>query len=348
MRVKLLPWGYTASAISGSLGATAFSVTAVLAFHGGLASILLGTLVGNGLAAILGLAVIHADLFGRFSRPELRRMLAYGLPLIPASLALWGVNLLDRSLLYKLGPKPDTGQYAVANRFGSLLMFLVTAFALAFGPFQLALWREDADLEKHVRSRALTYLTIGLVGTAVLLSLFAREIVRLISPSYTSAYEAVGMLTMSVALFGISNLVLFGIGITRRMGYVAIYTVVALTLNVVLNLVLIPRWGMLGSAFATLIAYGALAAFYYHRSQILYPTPYALGKTVRTVVLGGLAMAVGLVRFEPLGLSLVVKGATALAFAASLWLFGVLDHDDLGGARAALGRVRSRGRGVSA
>jgi len=251
-------------------------------------------------------------------------------------------------LLTKLGASTETGQYAVANRFGSLLMFAVTAFALAFGPFQLSLWRDDAELEKQVRTRMLTYLTVGLVGAGVLLSLFAREIASVVSPKETHAYEAVGMLTMSVALYGISSLVLFGIGITRRTGYVAIYTVVALTLNVGLNVLLIPPWGMLGSAFATLVAYGALAAFYYHRSQILYPTPYELRKTVTTIVLGGLAMAVGLVRFDSLAVSLIVKVAAALAFAAALWLLGVLDHDDIGGVRTALVRARARGKAVSA
>jgi O-antigen/teichoic acid export membrane protein len=348
MRLKLLPWPYTASAIIGTLGSTAFSVTAVLAFHGGLVSIFLGVVVGNAIAALLGFVVVHRDLIGRFSPSELRRMVAYALPLVPAGVAMWGVNLLDRVLLTKLGASAETGQYAVANRFGSLLMFAVTAFALAFGPFQLSLWRDDAELEKQVRTRMLTYLTVGLVGAAVLLSLFAREIASVISPKETHAYEAVGMLTMSVALFGISSLVLFGIGITRRTGYVAIYTVVALALNVGLNVLLIPPWGMLGSAFATLVAYGALAAFYYHRSQILYPTPYELRKTLTTIVLGGLAMAVGVVRFDSLAVSLAVKAVTALAFAAALWLLGVLDHDDIGGVRTALVRARGRGKAVSA
>jgi O-antigen/teichoic acid export membrane protein len=348
MRMKLMPWGYTASAVAGTLGATAFSVTAVLAFNGGLASVLLGTLIGSAIAAALGIVVIFRDLIGRFSHPELRRMVAYGLPLVPASIALWGVSLLDRSLLTKLGASADTGQYAVANRFGSLLVFGITAFALAFGPFQLSLWREDQDLEKQVRSRVLTYLTVALVSAGVVLSLFAREIVRVVSPAYTTAYEAVGFLCMGAALYGVSNLVLFGIGITRRMHYVAIYTLIALALNVGLNLLLIPVWGMIGSAFATMVAYGALAAFYYRRSQILYPTPYELGKTLTTLGLGAAAMAVGLIRLEPLGVALAVKGATAVAFGASLLLLGVLDQDDLGGVRAAIARLRSRRAAVSA
>jgi O-antigen/teichoic acid export membrane protein len=353
MRLKLMPGAYTASAIITALGSTAFAVTAVLAFDGGIASVLLGLLVGNALAAMFGLAVVYGDLLGRFSLPELRRMLAYALPLIPAAIALWGVNLVDRLLLTRLGGSAAqataaTGQYAVANRYASLLMFVVTAFALAFGPFQLSLWQEDPDLEKQVRTRMLTYLAVILVGAGVLLSLFAREITSVIAPKENTAYQAVGMLCMAVALFGISNLVLFGIGITRRTGYIAIYTIIALALNIALNVLLIPPWGMLGSAFATLVAYGALAVSYYRRSQILYPSPYEPRKTVTTVALGAAAMAVGVIPFESLAVSLAVKTLTALAFASSLWLFGVLDHDDLGGVRAALVRVRSRGRAVSA
>jgi O-antigen/teichoic acid export membrane protein len=322
--------------------------------------LLYGTLVGNALTAVVAFAAIRNELIGRFSFPELRRMFLYGIPLIPTSIALWGVSLIDRSLLIKLGGAPlkghaamlkaeaATGQYAVANRYGALMLFAITAFTLAYGPFQLSLWQEDAELEKAVRARMLTYLSVALVGVAMLLALFAREITTIIAPRYTQAYEAVGLLTMSGAVFGVSNLVLFGIGITRRTGYIALYTGVALVFNVVLNVLLIPPWGMMGSAFATLVAYAVLAGFYYHRSQILYPTPYELGKTVKAVALGGLAMVVGVIRFDALGVSLAVKAATAVAFAASLWLFGVLDHDDLGGLRAVLSRVRSRGRAASA
>ena len=358
VRLKLRAWWYTASVISGAVGGTAFAVVKVLAFHGGISSLIYGTLVGNVLTAVVAFAAIRNELFGRFSLPELRRMFLYGIPLIPTAIALWGVSLIDRSLLIKLGGAPlkgaaamhkaqaATGQYAIANRYGSLMFFCITAFVLAYGPFQLALWQEDAELEKAVRSRMLTYLTVALVGVALLLSLFAREITTIIAPRYTQAYEAVGVLTMSSAVFGVSNLVLFGIGITRRTGYIALYTAVALVINIGLNLLLIPSWGMMGSAFATLVAYVVLAAFYYHRSQILYPTQYELRKAVTAVVLGGLAMVVGVIRFDSLVVSLALKAVTLLVFAGSLWLFRVLDHDDLGGLRTALSSLRARVRGA--
>jgi O-antigen/teichoic acid export membrane protein len=346
VRLKLKPWAYTISMAGGAIIGTGFALIYVLGFHGGIAGLLWGMLVGNAFSCLVSFSVLQGSLIGPFSTPELWRMLKFGLPLIPTSIALWGVSLVDRSLLTKLGSGSEhaklaaTGEYALANRFSSLMMFVVTAFLLAYGPFQLTNWQEDPELEKRVRARMLPYFTILLTGLAVVLSLFAREVAQAVSPNYPTAYEAVGLLSMSVAAFGVSNIALAGIVLTRRTGYIAIYTGAALALNVVLNVILIPPWGMMGSAFATLAAYVLLAALYYWRGQILYPTPYVLRKTLVVLVSGELATLVGLVRFADLGVAVGVKLATLLAFIASLWIFGAVDHDDVTGMRLVLGATR--------
>jgi O-antigen/teichoic acid export membrane protein len=354
VRLKIRPWVYTISMTGGAVIGTAFALIDVLAFHGGISSLLWGMLVGNLFSALVSFSVLRGAVIGRFSFPELRRMFAYGLPLIPTSIALWGVSLVDRSLLSKVGHGDAqvklavTGEYALANRFSSVLMFCVTAFALAYGPFQLSLWQEDPELEKRVRGRMLPHVAVGLVGIAVVLSLFAREVAQFVSPRYPTAYEAVGLLSMSVAVFGVSNLALAGISITRRTGYIALYTGASLIVNVVLNLVLIPVWGMMGSAFATLAAYVLLGGLYYWRSQILYPTPYVLRRTLIVLATGELATLVGLIRFEELAVAIAVKLATLLAFIASLWLLGALDNDDLAGLKLVLGGALRRRPGPDA
>ena len=349
VRLKVRPWAYTISMTGGALVGTAFALVDVLAFNGGISSLLWGMLVGNTFSALVSSVVLRGAVIGSFSVPELRRMFAYGLPLVPTSISLWGVSLLDRSLLTKLAAGNSqarlaaTGEYALANRFSAILMFLVTAFSLAYGPFQLSLWQEDPELEKRVRARMLTYVALGLTTVAVTLSLFAREIAQVVSPNYTTAYEAVGMLTMSVAVFGVSNLALAGISLTRRTGYIAIYTGLSLILNAGLNFLLIPPWGMLGSAFATIAAYVLLAGLYYWRSQILYHTPYSLRRTIIVLVAGMAATLVGLIRFEHLGVAVAVKIATLALFAVAMLVFRVIDRDDLDGLRIlvthALGRA---------
>jgi O-antigen/teichoic acid export membrane protein len=353
VRLKVRPWAYTISMSGGAIVGTGFALVDVLAFNGGISSLLWGMLVGNSFSVLVSGLALRGALIGRYSPPELRRMFAYGLPLVPTSIALWGVSVLDRSLLYKLAPgnylarASATGEYALANRFASIAMFCVTAFLLAYGPFQLSLWQEDPELEKRVRARMLTYVAVALTAVAVVLSLFARELAEVASPGYRTAYQAVGMLTMSVAVFGVSNVALAGISLTRRTGYIAVYTGASLALNAGLNVLLIPYWGMQGSAFATLAAYLLLAGLYYWRSQILYPTPYVLRRTVIVLVVGQAVALVGLIRFHQLGVAFAVKIAAFALFVAVLVVFRVIDEADLAGLRMlvthALGRRRGGG-----
>ena len=341
MRLKFRPWTYTVSALLASVGGALIAIVLVVGFDLGVKGVVLGSLIGVGLAAAYGLAATHATLLGRFSPHELRKMVSYGLPLVPAAVALWGLTFVDRVMLAKLGSLADTGEYAVATRFGFVLTLAVTAFATAFGPFQLALWKEDAELEKRVRDHTLTYLTVALASLGVVLSVFAQDIVSVIAPSFDRAYQVVGLLVMSIVLWGIANLVLFGIGLMRRTGYVAAFTTLAAAVNIGLNFALIPPFGIVGASIANLIAYLVLVLTYYRTSQRLYPTPYTLSKPLKVLAVGAVAMGVGAL---PLGTSLAAFGArivTVFLFAASLWLLRVIDEPELAELRALAGRART-------
>jgi O-antigen/teichoic acid export membrane protein len=320
------------------------AIVTIVVFDIGVEGVVLGTLVGTGLSALYGLAVTRRDLLGRFSASELGTMVAYGLPLVPAAVALWGLTFIDRLILAKLGSLADTGEYAVATRFSFVLMLVVTAFATAFGPFQLALWKEDAEFEKRVRDHTLTYLTVVLVGIGVVLAVFAREIVSAIAPSFIDAYQVVGLLVMSIVFWGIANLVLFGIGLMRRTGYVAAYTLLAAASNIALNFLLIPPFGIVGAGIANLLAYGVLVVAYYRTSQRLYPTPFSLGKPIKVVISGSVAMAVGAIPLGASPLALGAKVGAVALFVASLWVLRIVDEPERAELRSLMRRARSLGR----
>jgi O-antigen/teichoic acid export membrane protein len=340
MRLRFKPWRYARCALLAALGGAITAVVAVAFLDAGVEGVVLGTLIGAALAAFYGGWVSRRDLIGRFSSQQLGRMLAYGLPLVPAAIALWGLSFVDRILLAKLGSLADTGQYAIANRFAFVPMLAVTAFTTAFGPFQLALWRDNPKLEKQVRDRVLTYLTVALVTIGVVLAVFAREIVSIVAPAFIEAYQVVGLLVLSIAFWGIANLVLFGIGLMRRTGYVAMFTMLAASSNIALNFALIPLWGMIGAGCANLCAYLLLAIVYYRKSQQLYPTDYSLDRPAKVLLLGALAMGVGAVPLDPSVLVSVLKVATVAAFAASLWALGVIDEAELEELRTFARRIK--------
>jgi len=333
MRLRFRAWSYVVASTLAAVVSTVVSVTGVVALDWGISAIFVGVIAGSTLAAVYGIAVVHRDVGRRFSTKELRAMLFYGVPLVPAALSLWGLALLDRVMLGKLADLTEVGEYAVANRVSSLLMLAVTAFALAFGPFIFSIYSEDREKEKIVRAKALTYLTIVLLAGGVALTLFAREAIDVVAPRFDRAYEAVGPLTLGVVAFGISSVVLAGISFARRTVYVAGIAAAAVLVNAVLNLILIPPFGMIGAAVAATAGYTTLAVVQYFVAQRLYPTPYELGKIVRGTAIAVALGSIGLLTLEPLALAFAVKALAFLAFLPALRIAGVVEAADVGKVR---------------
>ena len=156
------------------------------------------------------------------------------------------------------------------------------------------------------------------------LTLFAKEILDLVAPSFHDAYLAVGPLALGTALYGVSTVLTTGLAIVRKTVHLAALAVSAATLNVVLNFVLIPPFGIVGAGLATAAGYGALALSYYWLAQRLYPTPYEPRKVVTLLAAGSLLGLLGVVPFEPLGVSVAVKLAALATFVGVSWLTGAM------------------------
>lgn len=320
MRVRFQAFSYLAMSALAATVTTAFGVAGVLALDWRVDGVFVAALAGNAVAAAYGVFAVRPWLSGRFSSPELRTMLAYGLPLIPSALSGWALALVDRIILSRLGSLSQVGQYAVANRLALLLMIGMTAFLFALSPFLLSTYSEDPEQEKAARGRTLTYLTFILAFVGLALTLFAKEIIEVVAPKFDDAYLTVGPLALGTALYGISTLLTTGLAIVRKTVQLAALAVGAALLNVALNFALIPPFGIVGAGLATAGGYGALALSYYWLTQRLYPTPYEPRKVVAMLAAASLLGLTGLVPFGLLGVAVAVKLAALAAFVVASWL----------------------------
>jgi O-antigen/teichoic acid export membrane protein len=329
MRLKFRAWHYMISAIVAAGVGAAVSLAEVLLLHSGVVGLFVGTLAGNAAAAIYGSVVARGSFGPGVSREELRSMLAYGLPLLLPGLATWGLAFVDRFLLVGLSSLQQVGEYAIANRLAGVVLFLIVAFGTAYSPFTLTVYSEDPEAERRLRARALNLLTVGLLAVSGALALFARELILVIAPDFHTAYQSVGLLAIGATEFGLTTIVMFGISITRATKWAAIYSGVSAVVNVVLNVVLIPFSGQVGSAIATAASFGLLAYLYYRKSQQLYPTPYEPHRVIRAHVVSAPLFALGLVVIHPLVLSIAVKACAFALFAIALRLTHSFDPQEL-------------------
>jgi O-antigen/teichoic acid export membrane protein len=278
----------------------------------------LGVIVGNFSGTLVLFVVLLAyrreQLGLQFDRELLRAVNRFGLPLVPTGLALWVTNFGDRFMLIKLAPAASSltqvGQYSLAVRIGSVMVLLFTAFQTAWPAFAYSIVHEDDA--KRAYSYVLTYLMLLACWASIGLSLLAPWIVRLLAPNnrgFWPAATAVPALAYSSVFFAGFIVVTIGVGRTRQTQFNWIAATAAAVLNVGLNFWLIPAYGMLGAAYATLAAYALLMLVRTWNAQDVYPVEYQWRRVALVLLVAGVLTAVG--KLLPSSLALAI-GLTAV------------------------------------
>jgi len=282
----------------------------------------LGIITGNFSGTLVLFAVLLAyrreQLGLQFDRALLRAVNRFGLPLVPSALAMWVTNFGDRFMLAKLlhGAYADTqvGQYSIAVRIGSVMVLLFTAFQTAWPAFAYSI--EDEEAAKRAYAYVLTYLMLFASWAGVGLSLLAPWIVHVLAPTnagFWPAAKAVPALAFSSVFFAGFIVVTIGVGRSRQTQFNWIAATAAAVLNVGLNFWLIPAYGMLGAAYATLAAYALLLVVRAWNAQHVYPVPYQWRRVAVLLLAAGALTLAGELAPRSLGLALALSLAYPLA-----------------------------------
>jgi O-antigen/teichoic acid export membrane protein len=277
----------------------------------------LGVIVGN----FTGTLLVYLALLGyrreqlglQLDRPLLREMNRFGMPLVPSALLLWVTNFSDRFFLVKLADTTEVGLYSVGVRIASAMVLVLTAFRMAWPAFAFSI--RDDDEARRTYAWVLTYLVALATWVATALALLSPWIVGwLAAPGFESASRVVGPLAFAAVALGGYIVISIGIGRARRTQFNWVITGLAAIVNVALNLALIPPYGMMGAAAATVAAYTVMFVGMAWWSQRVYPVPYQWRRVV-TAAAAGVALAVA---GKLVGGGLPVAVALALAYPLAL------------------------------
>jgi len=132
----------------------------------------------------------------------------------------------------------------------------------------------ESDARNTYATVLLYYLWVTCALSAAL-SVFGPEILSLLATRrYLGASPVVGLLALSYVMIGLTYIAATGPSIVKVTRPTGVAMVAAAVLNVVLNFALVPFFGKVGSAAATLIAQTVTPIYLFYRSQQLYPIPY--------------------------------------------------------------------------
>ena len=243
----------------------------------GIEAIFLANLIGS--ASKLVLLAPEFLRMGRLSGLRLvRPMVSYGLPMVVIGFAGMINEMLDRAVLKYLLPWDletnlrQLGIYGACYKLSILMTLFVQAFRYAGEPFFFSYaHREDA---KATYARVMRYFVIGCSGIYLIVVLFLHRFQYFIGAEYREGLEVVPILLMANLLLGIYINLSIWYKLTDRTGMGAWVSMLGALVTLVLNAVWVPRFGYLGSAWATLACYGFMVMVSGALGRHYYPIPY--------------------------------------------------------------------------
>lgn len=320
LRAKEEPTRYALVTISQVVMSLTLNIVFVVVLRKGVLGILESNLIT---AAVLYLAltwtVMRKAGFG-FSLDELKRMLAFGLPLVPAGAAIWVLTLSDRYFLQFFSTSSELGLYSLGYKFGMVISaLLVGPFQTAWGPFQFSISKQENA--RQIYSRVLTYFLLVAMFAALALSVLSKEVIAIMAtPQFRGAYKVIPLIALSYVLWGGYYVLAVGFSLEAKTRPLALFTVGAAVLNLILNYLLIPHYGMMGAAGATLACYILLPVFSYLVSQRYYKINYEWGRVLKIFLAAGVIFAGSFfIHYDSVIVTGVLKLLTLLAYPILLY-----------------------------
>jgi len=297
---------------------------------------LIGLLVGTVLAWLLfGLVAWRGVRPSWPTPPVLREYSAYGLPLVITVALGWVIASSDRLLIARLLNEAATGVYAagydLAQQSLGLVLAVVNTAAYPLVIRQLEQNGEKAASAQLGRNGELI-VTLALAGASGLIALAPVIVETVIGKAFRAdAIAVVPWIAVAAAVAGIKAFHLDTAFQLARQSRWQVYTgIVAAITNVALNLLLIPRYGILGAAWATLAAFALAALVSGWLGRRVFPMPAFLPLLGRGLVVAALAylgawlvMQTALGTLATLMLGIAAGGALALAGALLLDVAGI-------------------------
>lgn len=222
-----------------------------------------GLLLGNfGASTIVVLAlwwVLRTRVSLRVRIGDLRAMLQFGLPTVPADASVYALQVADRFYLLRGVSSGAAGEYAIAVQLATVVFVFVRGFQYAWPPLAYSI---DSDAEaSRLYSLVTTYFVLATGVVVVGVALLGRWLVRLLAaPEYYGAYRALPWLALGWTLYGLYQVMIAITGRARVTQRNLPAAAAGLVVNVVLLVVLVPSSGLgLGLAGAGLALCGAYA-----------------------------------------------------------------------------------------
>ncbi len=240
--------------------------------------------ISNLLASLITLILLLPEIFRislRFDKKLLIRMLSYGFPILIVGLAGMVNQNIDKVLIPFLVPENSDpmfqlGVYGANYKLAVLMNMFIQAFRYAFEPFFFS--RSGSQDDPNVYATVMKYFVIFGLFIFLGMVLFIDVIKFIIDTEYREGLKVVPVILMANLFFGIYFTLSLWYKLKDMTRYGAYIALIGAAITLVLNFLLIPVMGYMGSAIAVLACFFVMMVISYFLGQKYYPVPYPIKK----------------------------------------------------------------------
>lgn len=294
-----------------------------------------GVFIANFSASLLTFIFLFPDLLKVYSlsinKNLLNDLLKFGLPFVPAGIAAIITQVIDRPIMLALTDASTVGIYQANYKLGIFMMLYVSMFQYAWQPFYLK--KSTQENAKELFAKVFTFFTLFGSLIFLVLSIFIDDIIKikifgfyLIGKDFWSGLHIVPVVLMGYLFNGFYFNFVAGLQIEKKTKYMPLVSSLGAVVNIVANFLLIPLMGMLGAAYATLLAYFSMAVYQYFLSQKFYKIDYEWDKVLKLgiilfFVFGGYLIFKNILS----DYLLILKSTTLIAYILLLKIFRLIE-----------------------
>ena len=329
------------------LASVGLNLLLVVVFQQGIWGILYSTVAVQSTIAVLLTLVILLNSRAWPSWRHFRRLVSFGVPLVPATVTLQLSNYLNPLMIrWWVAGDPvfvlaQVGLFAAGQKIGVVVnRFVTVPFNAFWRPRRMELVMQNTPEVKAILARICTYAILVSAQIALLLSVSVESLLQLVVDArYWDAHRVVPLIACVYVVLGLEHHFSVGIYYTRKTWWATWIGVVSLLTIIALNWFFLPQFGYMAAAFSTLVGISLRSGLLLTVSQRLYPIPFELRRLALVAMTAVLLFHVSqLIELQSLELTLLCRMACGLAFVPALAAMRFFSHDE----REAVGNLVSR------
>lgn len=274
-------------------------------------------------ASVINFLLLLPDLkFVKFKMDSslLKEILSYSWPILIVSVC-GQINLnLDKMLMPNLIPEAmdpmyQTGIYGANYKLAVIMTLFIQAFRYAFEPFFFAQAKQENS--KQVYADVLKYFTLFCLLIFLGVMFYIDIVKLLIKSNYHEGLSIVPYVLLGNLFFGVFFSLSLWYKLSDKTKYGAIMAIIGSVITIVLNIILVPKIGYQGAAYAVFICFGIMMVVSYLLGQKHYPVPYDIKRILFYFIFAMVLFALGSqIKIENQWLKMLAKTPLLLVFIA--------------------------------